>query len=93
MCDINGKACMVIVWGFRGVFFIYWGCYTLKGNNMWINITTIEEHGSYEVEMNTENGTYRYRQIFGRYYGKWIPGNSPKSANKAMGRPLRDVTI
>jgi len=59
---------------------------------MWVNITKIEQHGRYEVQMNTETSKIRYREIYGTAQGEWRQGDPPE-VNKGMNADAKTTGI
>jgi len=46
---------------------------------MWIDITTIDVYGQYEVQLNTVTNKIRHRKVLykDKYIDKWLPGEPP----------------
>lgn len=51
---------------------------------MWIDVTTVEMAGKYEVQLNTVTNRTRHRQLYGEYVGEWLHGE-PQAMKELYG--------
>lgn len=50
----------------------------------WIDITTMEYAGLYEIEINARADTVRHRKVLNGYRGKWVPDYPPKQEEEEI---------